>query len=45
MCNYDMLSSYIFPRLGREMEYSITIINSLQEYLGSLIGICMKVNE
>lgn len=45
MCNYNTLSPCIFPRLEREMEYSKNIVNSLQEYLGILIDIYMKVNE
>lgn len=43
VCNYDILSPCIFPR--REMEYSKTIVNSVQECLQRLIDIYMKVNE
>lgn len=39
------ISPCIFPRLERETEYSKTIVNSLQKYIGSLIDIYMKVNE
>lgn len=40
-CNCDILPPCIFSGLEREMEYSENFVNSLQEYLGNLIDICV----